>query len=714
MAKNTIYMIALAGMLVFSFGKAAAQTPAGATNRPPSGQTGQRGATGQTGVTDPNTPFFGEGTEELPDSLKQKEKKPKQPLESYLFPDSVRGRQNMRWTIDPYVNQIYIGSIDTLQQNFEIQYPFMKKGAGSAYLGNLGAPSYYLSYFDRQYSRDHSFANPWDVYIRTVANAPFYNVKKPFTQLNYAWAGQKAKQEEDFGAIHAQNISPQTGFNIDYKSFGTKGIYSWQATRDKTLSMAVAHTGKRYTIHAGYIYNSVYNRENGGTVNDDDIIVNIREYELPQNIPMRMSDPKNWVKNNTYFLTQSYGVPLKRTTEADFSIADRPAVFVGHMFEYSRWVRRYTDTYDGTVYKEASGSSAPLPYYENWYVNPKDTRDSLFEGQLTNRVFVQIQPWDRNGVVGTIDGGIGVDMFRYYQFSTDEYLTGPAKALKETAYYVYAGVNGRIKKYFDWAGTFKIHPFGYRGGDVEVGATAAARIFIKGRPVSLSGNFSFSTLEPSYWEENFSSNHFRWSNSFDKEKETRFDVTLRVPHLGFEASGFQSVLGSKVYYGADMLPAQAAGVVSVTGVYLQEDVKIRIKSSSLNLNHRVMLQWSTDQKIVPLPLASVFLSYYYEFNVVKNVLRLQVGVDGRYNTRYYAEGYNPGTAQFYNQREKQLGDYVWLDVFVNAKWKRMRILLKMQHLNDDLFGMSRNYFSVLHYPMNQRVFKIGISWNFYD
>ncbi len=177
---------------------------------------------------------------------------------------------------------------------------------------------------------------------------PFYNVKKPFTQLNYAWAGQKAKQEEDLGVIHAQNISPQTGFNIDYRSLGTKGIYNWQATRDKTLSLGFNHTGKRYTLHAGYIHNQIYNRENGGMINDDDIIVDINEFEMSQNIPMRMSDPKNWVRSNTYFLEQSYGIPLRRVREEDFTIADRPAFYIGHALEYYRWSRRYEDTYQGT------------------------------------------------------------------------------------------------------------------------------------------------------------------------------------------------------------------------------------------------------------------------------------------------------------------------------------------------------------------------------
>jgi hypothetical protein len=319
---------------------------------------------------------------------------------------------------------------------------------------------------------------------------------------------------------------------------------------------------------------------------------------------------------------------------------------------------------------------------------------------------------------------VGVDLRQYYQFAPGQYLTGVKNAsVKETEYYAYAGANGRIKQYFDWSARFKVHPFGDAAGDIEASGQASARLFVKGRPLSVSGKFSFSSLRPDYWAQNFSSNHFSWNNSFSRENETRFDVSLAIPHIGFSATASQSILGNTIYYAGepnpqragivDVRPVQTADVVSVTGVYLREDLPIRIGSSSVNLNHRVMLQWSTNQGVVPVPLAAVYLSYFYEFNVVKDVLKLQVGVDGRYNTRYRAPGYNPGVGQFYNQREKDLGDYVWMDLFVNAKWKRMRIILKLQHLNDDMFGV-RNYFSVLHYPMNNRVLKIGFSWNFYD
>ena len=68
---------------------------------------------------------------------------------------------------------------------------------------------------------------------------------------------------------------------------------------------------------------------------------------------------------------------------------------------------------------------------------------------------------------------------------------------------------------------------------------------------------------------------------------------------------------------------------------------------------------------------------------------------------------------FYNQRETEVGNYPYTDVFVMGKWKRMRIFLKYQHVNRGLFG-NGDYFSVARYPLNPGMFKMGISWGFYD
>ncbi|MBQ4280438.1 MAG: putative porin [Rikenellaceae bacterium] len=622
--------------------------------------------------------------------------KVRKPLESYFFNDSIRGLSNFSWNVDMSRNRINFAPIDTSMNGFQVDYPFLQNDVGSAYIGTLGGAAIPLNYFLRPNPRNFTFASAYDCYLYTPERVPFYNVKAPFTQGTYFMSGQRKKAEEYLGLIHAQNISPSTGFNLNYKSRGTRGMYTWQGARDKNLSLAFSHTGKKYSAHAGYIYNAAILKENGGIANDRDITDTI--FDLPENIPIRLQDARNTIKNNTFYFIQSYGVPLRKLSDEDFSIADRSSIFFGHSFEWSKFTRLYTDT------RSSSGD-----YYDHWYIDPAASRDSTYEGLLSNKLFVQIQPWDRNAVIGTIDAGIGMDNHWYYQFRPDEYLNDNTKKTNRNSYYVYGSLEGSFRRYLKWGADLRYHPMGYRSQDIDFGGNIAVSAFIRQRPITLSGSVRYASRTPGYWTENYFSNHYAWFNSFAKENETRIDLALTVPAIGTELGAYQSVTTGKIYYDANCRPAQHAGSVSVSGLYARKDFRF----GGFHLNHRVLLQWSTAQEVVPVPLASAYLSYYFEFNVVKNVLRVQLGVDGRYNTEYYAFGYNPALAQFYNQDEKQLGNYVMLDAFLVAKWKRMRIMVKLQHANENLFG-ERNYFTVLHYPLNMRQLRFGFSWSFYD
>ena len=396
-------------------------------------------------------------------------------------------------------------------------------------------------------------------------------------------------------------------------------------------------------------------------------------------------------------------------------MAELSAVYIGHLFEYNSWSKVYTDKYatytDERYERNENGTfkSHTDTYYKEWLLNPDNTRDSLAERIITNRLFVQAQPWDRNGVVGTIDGGVGIELHTYSQFALTDYLSGKYERVKKTAWFAYAGIDGKIRKYVDWGASFKLYPSGYRGGDFDLRAHAAFTAFIKGKPFTLSGEFSQSSSSAGYWMDHWLSNHYMWQNDFGKENETRFNVAFTVPDHGIELGFWQSGVTDKIYYGADCKPAQHSGAVSLTSIYAQKNFTIK----GLHLDHRVLVQLTSNREVVPVPLVSAFLSYYYEFWVKRDVLRVQIGLDGRFNTSYYAQGYNPALSVFYNQNEVKIGDYPYVDAFVSAKWKRMRILFKYQHLNKGLFG-NGEAFQVARYPLNPGMFKLGISWAFYD
>ena len=673
---------------------------------------------GQSGTLYGSNPYEqteGEEGQQQPQDTTKKERKIRKPLESYFFSDSIRALNNFMWHVKRDFNRVEIGPLDTMLTDYRIDYPFYREDVGDIAQGALGQTSLPLNYFRRPRFFDFSFASPYYAYTYNMENVPFYNTKRPMIRMNYAESGQKRYREENFGIMVAQNISPTTGFNVDYKSRGTRGQYLWSRTKNHNLSLAVSHTGRRYSIHAGYYNNHIEQQENGGVVGKWAIADTT--FSMASGVPMRLADAEaqNTYRNNAFFVTQSYGIPLQRLTESDFSMAGLSAVYVGHSFEYSSWSKVYTDLNEPYTnerdHRDENGNfvSAEHNYYQNWFINPVETRDSIYERVISNRVFVQAQPWDRNGVVGTIDAGVGLDLHTYSQFELNDYLTGRYTKVNKTSWFAYGSVSGKIKKYVDWDGNLKFYPSGYRGGDLSIGAHLALTGYLRGHPLILEGRFSMERRSPNYWQENLFSNHYIWNTPLNKENETRLEVRFSVPDYAFEAGAWQGVVTDKIYYASDSNVAQHDGNVSLTSVYARKDFRL----GGLHLDHRVLLQWSTDQEVIPVPLLSAFLSYYYEFWVVRDVLRLQIGLDGRYNTRYYAPGYNPALSVYYNQREEEVGNYPYMDAFVMAKWKRMRIFLKYQHLNKGLFG-NGEYFSAARYPLNPGMFKIGISWGFYD
>ena len=163
------------------------------------------------------------------------------------------------------------------------------------------------------------------------------------------------------------------------------GRYDWQRTKNHALSVGVAHTGKRYSIHAAYMNNMVDTRENGGVVGEWAIADTV--FEMPSGVPMRLasSEAHNKYRNNAVFVKQAIAIPLERVTEYDFSVADLSAIYVGHQFEYNSWSKVYTDkrgTYSnerGNYNKDAGEGESEdnLSYYDDWFISPETTRDSI-------------------------------------------------------------------------------------------------------------------------------------------------------------------------------------------------------------------------------------------------------------------------------------------------------------------------------------------------
>ncbi|MDR3245796.1 MAG: putative porin [Prevotellaceae bacterium] len=651
--------------------------------------------------------------DELGDSLvikrgkTKKEKIRPDTLATYFFKDTLRYNRIIAWTINRYLNSPNMLVVtDTLQSESLRELPFYKQDVGVTYLGTTGSASMMHDFFKRQPSDVFPFMDPYSLYGFTPNNIKFYNTKGPFSSLSYYTSGNKRIAEDNIKVLITQNVNPSLNVGLYYQKMGAKGIYQNQRTKDKTFNMFASYIGKKYVAHAGYIYNGINNKENGGIVNDfflEDTVIN------SDAIDVRLKSALNSVSSNTYFLTHSYGVPLNLFKRDSLATTEGTVVYFGHTFEYSRYKRIYTDGVSDTAYVDLrNGQRNYLHYYDDYYMYPFASYDSTFTSNLDNRLFIRLQPYSSTAIISKIDGGLGYQFDRYYGFTPESYLHGQTDEKLSTGY-VYGNAEGMFSKYFSWQAFLKYNFLGYRMNDLKLDANARLSIYPIRGGIHFSGRFLLDNREQAYFVKKYYSNHFQWNNDFNKTTETRIEASVNLPDWNLELGFKNSVISNYVYFSDEVVPKQTSEVLNITSFYVNNNLSWWL----LRLDTRLMFQNTSNVNILPLPALSGNVAFYEESEWVKNVLNSRIGFDFYYNTRFYDYAYNPAAGMFHTQSEKKIGNYPWVDFFISFKWKRANIYAKFTNAGEGIVG-ERNYFSALHYPRNKRMFRLGVSWYFHN
>jgi hypothetical protein len=210
----------------------------------------------------------------------------------------------------------------------------------------------------------------------------------------------------------------------------------------------------------------------------------------------------------------------------------------------------------------------------------------------------------------------------------------------------------------------------------------------------------------------FVSNAFIWKQELKQTNISNLSGDIRIQSARFEVNADYFLLHNYVYFDTAALPRQLNQVLSVLTITGAKEFRVW-KWHSIN---KLAFQQTSHPDVLSLPALAVFSSNYLEhefnFKATQGKLTTMLGFDLYYNTSYYANAYMPSLAVFYQQKEKMLGNHPYLDVFLNIRLKRVRFFLKYEHLNSG--WLEKNFFTALHYPMNQRYLKMGISWTFYD
>ena len=621
------------------------------------------------------------------------------------------------WTASQPLGLRVPSSIDTLQYNYHREFvPSMASDAWAS-TGNFGCAGINQIFFERKESSEFIFADALEHWIPNADNQKFYNTRIPMTLLSYSWGGGRESGQDRLKGIFSGNAGKriQVGAMLDY--LYSKGGYDRQALKDFVWGFSGSYTGDRYELQASVAtFNSV-NHESGG-IKDDAYITDPASLQGgdpnidAKAIPVNLSSAFSRVKGSQFRMNHRYKVGYYEEEQVNDSTINRTYIPVSSFI----WTFDYKTNTHKFVNENATEDGE---YFENSYLSVDGTNEETKYWRIRNTIGIDmLEGFNKYAKFGL--SAYATHEVRRYTQVCDTMLTSSYKPENLTPFPEFdiepktienlLWVGGQLTKQrgsiLTYGATAQFGIVGSVAGDIDVSGHLSTHIPLLGDTVSIVGEGFFRNTEASFLLKNYISNHFAWKNDFGKIRRFRVGGRIEIPRFGTTLSAGVENLQNYVYFNTLALPEQEGGSVQVFSASLSQNFRLGI----LHWNNRLTYQTSSNESVLPLPKLAVYSDLFLSFTVSK-VLKINLGVDCNYYTNYYAPAYQPSTTSFYNQTEKKLGNYPFMNAYADMKLSKTRFFVMYSHLNQGMFG-GNNYFAALHYPMNPSRFQLGISVDF--
>lgn len=265
---------------------------------------------------------------------------------------------------------------------------------------------------------------------------------------------------------------------------------------------------------------------------------------------------------------------------------------------------------------------------------------------------------------------------------------------------------------------------GKDAGQMKIDADADVNFALFGDTVRLQASGFFHRLNPTFYYRHYHSKHFWWDNDdmskiihtriegkfgYEKTKTTVRVAFDNIKNHTFFAMGY-NVTDDFGRTGNTLSVVQKSGAISLLTLELQQKLKL----GPLHWDNVITYQKSSDDMALPVPDLNIYTNLFLRFKIAR-VLKCDFGADARFFTKYYAPDYSPALGQYAVQTSNnrtEVGNYPIVNVYANFHLQRTRFFVMMSHINA---GQGKpDYFLAPHYPLNQRIFRFGVSWNFYN
>lgn len=567
-------------------------------------------------------------------------------------------------------------------------------------LGNLGSPTMNLQFTPQNPVGLSLGYHSFDVYRFTADSMRYYNTTRPYSSFVYNLG---SKQEQSAQIFHTQNIKPYWNFAVNYRKVNSQGYYFTQKTNHDNFYLSTNYTSPslQYQVFSTLIYNKEQNDENGGIVSDS--FLSNSQFADRKTIPVNFyssgftsttrSPVRTFQRDVTFRYDHAYTWGKRDTTYNEDSTSYNAKLIarfrISHQLEIGSQRYQFKDLRPDSLRYN--------PFFQQSFA----TSDSVF---MRQEWFYVDNKFLLNGLLGKsgkqilFNAGIGN---RVDQFKTD-YLTG-SKDDNVISNYLVGSLRKEAQQATQWdfaanvklfytgsaAGNFLLDgalskDFGDKWGRVKVGLSQQLN----------NAPYNFTIYQNQFWSR---------EKSFDKESTTQLFATLENVQYKISLGAKNYLISNYLYFDENQSPSQFAKTFSLTQFWLRKIFYF----GHFTLDNELIYQEKTTASPVNVPRLMGRHQLAIETFIFKRQLQVATGVEVRYHSDYYANGYSAFFNQFYVQNSYSVANSPAASVFFNFKIKRFRAYLMFDQLQQLL---NTNLIITKGYAAQDAMLRFGFNW----
>ena len=369
---------------------------------------------------------------------------------------------------------------------------------------------------------------------------------------------------------------------------------------------------------------------------------------------------------------------------------------------------------------------SPTDYYANTYYNiGRLAGDSIYDKTrhfcLKNTFAISLlegfNKWAKAGLKGFVTSDLR-------HFTLPDSLGGTASYNEHNL-----SIGGQLIKAqgntLHYNATFETTLVGKDAGQIKLDAQADLNFRLFGDTVTLAASGFLYHLNPTFYYRHYHARHFWWDNDdlskvihtriqgLFSYKKTRTTLRVAIDEIKNHTYFAQSYTIDDTNFnrtGTTLNVRQCGEAINLITASLTQDFTL----GPLNWESVVTWQKSSNKDVLPVPDFNIYTNLFLRFKIAR-VLKCDLGADARYFTKYNAPDYSPAIGQFVVQENKtpyELGNYPIVNVYANFHLQHTRFFVMMSHVNAGTG--KRDYFLTPHYPLNERILRFGLSWNFFN